>query len=400
MIMKNNSQKITLYVIFLFLCCYFMRLFAFPNMVTVAAGAGICLILLIQQKRIRIDIGICLLTLTMVSYYVIVNGVRGLFFMILYIPLILYVLAEYAVFGIPDHKNNESQLKLLAFALVAGFAVYGILDSYMWYAGYVVPGTRRWQDFWTGEIVPGTQHTAYYLPVLAVFVPAVLYFKEHKIKSIVLIFLTAFFGYSSLATRSRMSVVIFALAACLQAVMFVCLESKKVKELMGRKVTWLTVLGLLAVIAAGVFFVKDTPVVTAFIENLGKGGGIFKNVRFSAQRSALSQLFVYPMGGRQMDLGREFCHNTWLDMANAGGIIPFFAFALFTLYSLWGLICFLVKKNISPETKMIMAGLYVAFFLYLSVEPALDASIHLVTPWIFVNGLIHGTNVRDKKSGR
>lgn len=396
--MKENIQKITFGVVLLFLCCYFMRLFAFPNVLTVAVGAGLCLIMLIQQERIRIDLGICLLALTMVSYYGIVNGVRGMFFMILYIPLVLYMLAEYAVCGIKRDKKFEKKLQLLIFALVAGFAVYGILNSYMWYAGYVVPGTRRWQDFWTGEIVPGTQHTAYYLPVLAMFVPAVVYFKEHKLKSIVLILLTAFFGYSSLATRSRMSVVIFALAACLQAVLFVCMDHKKVKKLVSSKNTWIAAFVLLLGLVVGGFLVKDAPVVVAFIENLGKGGGILNNVRFSAQQSALSQLFLYPMGGRQMELGREFCHNTWLDMANAGGVIPFFAFALYTLYTLYELLRFLFNKQMKAETKMMMTGLYTAFFLYLSVEPALDASIHLVTPWIFVNGLIHGVNVKEKKS--
>lgn len=400
MIMRENLQKLTFGAVILFFCCYFMRLFAFPNILTVAVGAGLCFILLIQQECIRIDLGTCLLAVTMVSYYVIVNGIRGLFFLILYIPLVVYVLTEYAVCGNANRKNYEKNLRMLIFALVAGFAVYGVLNSYMWYAGYVVPGTRRWQDFWTGEIVPGTQHTAYYLPVLALFAPAVLYFKEHKLKSTILILLTAFFAYSSLATRSRMSVVIFVLAACLQVVMFVCLEGKTVKKLLEHKTTWAAAVLVLAGIAAGAYFVKDTPVVTAFIENLGKGGGILNNVRFSAQRSAIGQLFDYPLGGRQMDLGREFCHNTWLDMANAAGVIPFFAFAAYTLYSLFALIRFLLKKNISSEVKLMLTGLYAAFFLYLSVEPALDASIHLVTPWIFICALICGINAKDKKYGR
>ena len=398
--MRENLQKLTFGAVILFFCCYFMRLFAFPNILTVAVGAGLCFVLLIQQECIRIDLGTCLLAITMISYYVIVNGIRGLFFMILYIPLIVYVLTEYAVCGNAYRKNYEKNLRMLMFALVAGFAVYGILNSYMWYAGYVVPGTRRWQDFWTGEIVPGTQHTAYYLPILAMFVPAVLYFKEHKITSTLLIVLTAFFGYSSLATRSRMSVVIFVLAACLQIVLFVWLESKKVQKILNSKTTWAAALVLVAGVVTVVLLVKDTPVVRAFIDNLGKGGGIINNVRFSAQRSAIAQIFDYPMGGRQMNLGREFCHNTWLDMANAAGVIPFFAFVLYTLYSLFSLVLFLLKKNISPEVKIMMTGLYAAFFLYLNVEPALDASIHLVTPWIFVTGMIHGINAREKKSGR
>lgn len=384
--------------VMVFLCCYFMRLFAFPNVLTVIAGAGLCLVMLLQQKRIRIHPGICLLALTMISYYVIVNGVRGLFFTILYIPLVIYVLANATVCGIKDDQAFEKKLRWLMFMLVLGFAVYGGLNSYMYYAGYVVPGTRRWQDFWTGEIVPGTQHTAYYLPVLAMFLPAVMYFKERKLVNVLLILATVFFGYSSLATRSRMSVVIFALVFCLQAVMFAALEREKVHKLISSKKMWAVAAVLFVGLIAGVLLVKDSAVVVSFIENMGKGGGILNNVRFAAQRSALEQLFVYPMGGRQMELGREFCHNTWLDMANAGGLIPFVLFAAYTIFTIYELIRFLRRKTIMPETKIMMAGLYAVFFLYLSVEPALDASIHLVTPWIFVNGLIHGTLENNKNS--
>ena len=92
-------------------------------------------------------------------------------------------------------------------------------------------------------------------------------------------------------------------------------------------------------------YAKDSSIVVAFVENMGKGGGIINNVRFKAQRMALEQLFVYPMGGRQMELGRNYCHNTWLDMANAGGLIPFFSFALHTVYALYEKFCILLRKN-------------------------------------------------------
>ena len=136
--------------------------------------------------------------------------------------------------------------------------------------------------------------------------------------------------------------------------------------------------------------VKDTEIVATFINNMGKGGGIFKNVRFEAQRMALLQLFDYPFGGHQMELGRAFCHNTWLDMANASGVIPFLLFTVYTFYTVYEVARLLLKKSISSETKIIFSGLYLAFFLYMTVEPALDASIHLLTPWIFINGLVHG----------
>lgn len=384
--MKDKAQTITFGIVLVFLFGYFMQAFNMPNVLTVVAGAVLCLVMLIQQKKFRVDAGICLLTLTLVSYYVIVNGVKGLFFPILYISLVVYVLASYSVHMI----EKEKALKLLLFAFVAGYAIHGVLNAYMYYAGYVIPGTRQWQDFWTRAIVPGTQHTAYFLPVLAMFLPAVVYFKKRKWLNAVIIIATAFFGYTSLATKSRMAVVIFALAFCAQALIFIISEREFVKKIVSNKKFWFLCAVMLVVVAIGVYAVKDSAVVVAFIENMGKGGGILNNVRFEAQRMALEQLFDYPMGGRLMDLGRTYCHNTWLDMANAGGIIPFFAFTAYTLYTVYGVVCLLLKKSVSAEWKIVLTGLYVVFFLFLSVEPALDASVHLVTPWIFVNGLIHG----------
>lgn len=384
--MRDKKQTIILNFVLVGLCCYFMQFLNVPNILTVVIGAMLCLTMVIQQKKIRIDVGICLLTLTLASYYVIVNGVRGAFFPILYIPLVIYLLAQYAV----NIDKSEQSMVLLIFAFVIGYAVHGILNAYMYYAGYVIPGTRQWQDFWTGAIVPGTQHTAYFLPVLAMFFPAVAYFKKGKAVNVIIIAATVFFGYTSLVTKSRMSVLIFALTILVQLIIFALNEKEVIKRLIFDKWFWVAVGALLVVIVAGMMIIKDTPVVAAFIENMGKGGGILNNVRFTAQRMALEQLFEYPMGGRLMNLGRMYCHNTWLDMANAGGLIPFSAFTAYTVYTVYEIIRLIVNRFVLPEIKVVLVGLYAAFFLYLSVEPALDASIHLVTPWIFVNGLVHG----------
>ena len=396
--MKNHVQTITFSAILIFLCGYFMQIFNMPNVIVVGIGAILCLIMLLQQKKFRIDAGICLLTITMLSYYVIVNGMRGAFFVVLYIPLILYEMGNYAVCAIKVNRKYNEKLRMLVVAFVLGFAIHGILNAYMYYAGYVIPGTRQWEDFWHRGIVPGTQHTAYFLPVFALAFPAVAYFMKRKWSNLLFLVMTAFFGYTSLATKSRMAVLIFALVCCLQVVIYVITEQDKVKKLIADKRFWIAVGILVIALIGAIFMVKDSAVVVAFIENMSKGGGILNNVRFEAQRLAFEQLFDYPMGGRLMDLGRTYCHNTWLDMANAAGLIPFFAFTGYTIYTAWEMIRLVLSKEIVPEMKMIMAGLYFAFFLYMSVEPALDASIHLVTPWIFVNGLIHGCVSKERKS--
>lgn len=395
--MKNKTQTITLGAIWAFFCLYFMRAFDFPNAFAFVLGAGLCLVMLIQQKRIRIDAGICLLVLTLASYYLIVNGKQGLKYTILYIPLIIYVLANYTVCAVKKDEKSNSKLLWLLLAMIAGYTIHGILNSYMYYAGYVVPGTRRWQDFWSGEIVPGTQHTVYFLPALALFFPAVVNLKEKTWKSILVGVITVFFCFTSLVTRSRMPLLIFAIAVMIQVIVYAFLEKEKVRKILSDKRTWIFA-GIVLILAIVAFFmVKDTAIVAAFINNLGKDGGILNNVRFVAQRQALSQLFDYPMGGRQMEmvLG-NYCHNTWLDMANAAGVIPFFAFTAYTLFTLYELVCFLKKQTVSTEVKLVTVGIYIVFFLYFSVEPALDASIHYLTPWIFLNGIVQGINSKKE----
>lgn len=387
--MENRAQTITFGAICAFLMCYFVKLFNFPNEFIVILGGGLCLACIIWQKKLRIDAGLCLMAITLVSYYLIPNGMRGLFYAILYIPLVIYFVVIYVVIGNQDSKKYEQRLFLLIMMLVIGFTIHGILNSYMYYAGYVVPGTRRWQDFWSNEIVPGTQHSAYFLPALTMFFPAIIYFKKRKILNTVFIAATIFFCYTALVTKSRMQIVVFVLVFFVELVLWVSFEKEKLKKLLSNKIIYILIAGIIVLLLIGFVMVKDTKVIDSFINNMGKGGGILNNVRFEAQKMALTQLFDFPMGGRKMNLGRDYCHNTWLDMANLSGLIPFFAFSAYTVYTAILMIKFLIKGNVSAEIKLIVCGLYVSFLLYMTVESVFDASIHLLTPWIFINAIAY-----------
>lgn len=395
--MRNIKNDYMFGTVWLYFCVYFLNFLNISNTVVLLIGAGLCLMMVVYQKVLRVDIGICLLAITLVSYYVIVNGVQGIKYSILYIPLVIYVLVNYMACSLKKDKDYNQMILCVMLALIVGFTLYGILNSHMYYAGYVVPGTRRWQDFWSHEIVPGTQHTVYFLPMMAMFVPAIVFVKERKWKSVLAAVITIFFCYTSLATRSRMPLLIFMITVFVQGVLYGIIEWKLTKKVLLDKRTWMLIVGLVVVAIIGFIVVKDTAVVSAFISNMGKDGGILNNVRFVAQRQALSQLFDYPMGGRQMDmiLG-NYCHNTWLDMANAAGLIPFFAFTLYTLYTMYELLCIVKKEWISTEVKLITVGMYLSFFLYFCVEPALDASIHYLTPWIFLNGMVHAINSKKE----
>lgn len=388
--MKIKEQPIVFPLILLYLTCYFARLFRLPDLLMLVTGAAFCMILLLDQKKIRVDLGLIFLTVTMFSHCIVKFGWRAIVIMMPYIPVLIYILATYLAAEIRKDTHPEVRLKYILYSLAFGHAVYGILNAYMYFSGSGVEGTRYWVDFWTQEMTPGTQLTVYCMTILAMLFPSLIYFFRGKAVNLAMILLSVFFLYFSLAVRSRTTVLAFGLVFCVQAVLYAVLEKDRLKKTVTKKKAGIFAGCLAAVLLVCVLLLKDSAVVANFIEKFGKDGGILNNVRFIAQREALSQLFDHPMGGNQMNLTLKMTHNTWLDMANATGLIPFFAFTAYTIWTFYELIRFLCKKGIDTEVKLMIAGIYLSFFLYYTVEPALDASIHFMTPWMLVNGLVHG----------
>ena len=387
---KKEKGYILYALILVYLTCYFIQLFGFPDLLMLVLGAIFCLILLLKQKKLRVDLGVCLIAITMFSYCIVVFGIRAIVIMMPYIPVLMYVLSHYLSKEIKVHDKSGIELSKVIYCLVFGHAVHGVLNSYLYFAGYRWEGTRYWMDVWQREIIPGTQLTLYYIPVFAVLFPALIYFTKKKSRNIMVILLSLFFVYASLATRTRTTLLVLALVFFIQGVIFVLLEKEKVMKNVTPKKLGLFFGGIIVLIAVLVFALKDLEIIRIFINNLSKGGGILNNIRFVVQRQALSQIFDYPWGGSQMVLDLKLTHNVWLDLANEAGINPFFAFAGYTLWTLYELIRFVMKKEIATEVKLMMVGIYVAFFLYYTVESAIRATVHFMTPWMLVNGLVHG----------
>lgn len=389
---KVNIEKMSFYIVVLFLICYFMLFFDFPNLLTVIIGAVICLVLLVKQKKFRLDIGTCLLIITISSYFIIRYGIDEAFVMGLpYVGVLMYVLANYLSCEAKTKENSERLLFIIFFAVVLGYTIHGFLNSYMYLAGYRTEARRHWYDFWLNVYLPATEQVIYFLPILSMVFPAIIYFRKNKVLNIFILLSSAFFVYISWISDSRMSIFIFPLVFAAQVVLYIILEWDKVKATIMKRKRLFIAICVCVVVALLLFVVIDNPVMSVLKEKLGRDGGVFGSDRFVAQRLALEQLFVYPMGGSQMDFGRiTYAHNTWLDMANRAGLIPFFAFTAYTFWTIYEMIVWLTKKEISTKRKLMVAGVYGAFFLYYTVERGIDNSMHFMTPWFFINGMVHG----------
>ena len=392
MLNKVNTEKINFCMVIIFLLCYFMLFFDFPNLLTVLIGAVICLVLLIKQKKFRLDIGICLLIITISSYFIIRYGIDEAFIMGLpYVGVLMYVLANYLSCEAKTKENNERLLFIIFFTVVLGYTIHGFLNSYMYLSGYRTEARRHWYDFWLNVYLPATEQVIYFLPILSMVFPAIVYFGKNKVLNIFILLSSAFFVYISWISDSRMSIFIFPLVFAAQVVLYIILEWDKVKATIMKKKRLFIAICVCAVAALLLFVVIDNPVMSVLKEKLGRDGGVFGSDRFVAQRLALEQLFVYPMGGSQMDFGRiSYAHNTWLDMANRAGLIPFLALIAYTFWTIYEMIIWLAKKEISTKRKLMVAGFYGAFFLYYTVERGIDNSMHFMTPWFFINGMVQG----------
>ena len=396
---QKNVQTIFWAAVLLFLCCYFVMLFDFPNRITILLGSIICMMLWYDQKCFRLDLNTILITVTIASYYIILYGTRAFTMSLPYVGILMYVVGNYLSGQVAEKKNYEKFYMVLLFTIILGHSLHGILNAALFLDGQLFEDDIRvWMDIWMQITLPGTQQIVYFLPALAMVFPAIVWFRNRKCINVLMIATAAFFIYISMASQTRTSVLILPLVFAAQCMLYVILEWKRVKEILKHKNTKI-ITGILFVLAVAAFFVlKNHPFVKSFIDIMGRDGGIFNNIRFKLQRSALQQLWLYPMGGDQMDfMGYPYAHNAWLDMANEAGWIPFFSFAAYTIHVIYELICWLFKKKVSTERKMIVVGIFGAFFLYYMVERAFDSSLHFMTPWFFMNGMVHAELSERKK---
>ena len=404
--MRNKVENITFIVVLVFLFGYFLQwldisFLDFHNEFTVVVGGLLCVLLLIRQKKIRIDLETCLIAITLIVYFIMDLGfataIKASYF---YVAMVIYVLTHYIVCEIKKDERHEEKFVLLVAVMALAITIHGLLNAVVFFRDFSdCENVRVWNDFWSGDVIYGTMQVAYFLPAFAVLFPGIVCFRKRKRGNMLILLSTIVFLCVTVLSQTRMPILIFPIIIFVQAVLYAILEKEAVKKYINKR--RLFIFG--SVIMVGTIAVwsvmHSTSVGQAFLGAMSRDGGILNNIRFKVHRRALEQLFIYPMGGNMMDhLEQAHAHNAWLDMADIGGVIPFFAFVIYTFLTIYELIMLLLKKNVSTGTKVLFTGLFVAYFIFFTIEPSLDWSVHFMTPWLFLHGLIHGY-VKEEKRG-
>lgn len=387
---RKIIYKSSFILVTVFIACFFSQLLNFSNKVSILAGTIICMGLAVHNKKIGIDWRQILLCISMIFYTISVNRGISWSLVIVMLPVIFCYMGKSLA---TTDLGNEFIPGVMIAVIVIGYTTHGILNSIIYFKTGFVMG-RAWEDIWSHVILPATQHVIYYLPAMAMFFPAIYCFKKRKFIYTGVLIANIFFVYMSLLTLSRTSIVIMVIVLVEEIVLAYVLNRK---EKIGKLLYYCIAVLAIMVFLFAVLLIK-TDFGQAFLNIMNRNGGILNNIRFKAQIEAVKQLFVYPWGGYHMELaGLEYAHNVWLDMANAAGVIPFFAFCVYTLASIWDLVKMIKDPVVSQEFKYIVSGLYSAFFLYYMVEPALEATVVYLIPWIFLNGMVSGYNIKDNK---
>ena len=387
-----KKEKLPYCCMLLFLFAAFMEAFGFKNrymLVCLVLSIGYCLW---RQKKIILDVRELILFITFFLYAWIAK--KSLLSVTL-LPVLFSYLAKLMVYNMEGLKKKEKLIWYMIGVMVLGLCIHGLLNFGELVREYGFAGSkgiRHWGDFWHPERrVPATQQNFYVLPIVAVLFPAVYFIKKHVKVCAVSILMGVVSLWLSLWTDSRIPLLVFAVVLAWELLLFAGMNRERT-----RIIKWCGILfagAALFLIFAAVAMQQNWFGIqnTHLYQIIMRDGGILNNIRFKAQFEAIKQLFTYPMGGYQMSLGLSSTHNVWLDMANAAGLIPFIGLLTYTGLSLYDIIRLLGLKNVSQKLKYVLSGIYLAFVLYYMVEPALEANVFLLLPWVYVNGMINAS---------
>lgn len=345
------------------------------------------------------DVNALLLVVGMYAHCRVVYAGEVFLYQATFLPLLFYLFGKMFV-AYEKTLGKAARARVVIQVLAVFLCVEGILNAKVWYELWG-EGFRYWKTYWVDQLLPATQHVVWCVPIIAMVFYGGCCLGKKRVIGIGFVVAGLWMVYFSWITKSRAAVMIFGLVLGVNIVLFFWMNRKK-KQI--RRLFW-CLLGVIPVFAilltvaytSNMYGVQD---LFASVE-WSRGGGILNNVRFRAQRLVLSQLFLYPHGGRQMDLaGLNYAHNVWLDMANASGLLPFTLIVLYTILTIKDMVLLIGRNTIPQENKYLLVSVYSAFLLYYFVEPALDANIMYWAIGCLVAGVIRGSLVGTKPSVR
>ena len=318
--------------------------------------------------------------------------------------LILYVIGPWVAYLIGKTyvfiSNRKHSFIILTIILSLGMFLHGLLNIYAYinsehYATYEY--YRISVDFWRNETVNVKSTEMLFVMATGVglgvlFSSTKLCYKIYALATIVIsLAVTAFLA-------NRTLIVVFVIIFAWRWVYWFLNRSvsliKKLLALIGIPII---VFSFIAMIESNLFGLKDffnsLKIIKRFTSDSEGARSNVWSVFFEN-----SNFMKYPWGGKFITEGTEYSylHNTWLDVYNVAGVIPFLLFLILTVVCL---IQFLKHKTIlnrynKAAEATIMQSLMIAVALNMMVEPILESNPYYFIAFLMILGACKGYTKR------
>lgn len=340
----------------------------------ILAGAANKKILLISKNGLLLGFFSCC--------YIVFMPKEQLFSVTTFAVHCLYVVGWVIGSASISRTEEEKQITNYIFAIALGSFSHGFLNfliNIFNYGFYVK--NRALPDIWTGDIWVATAQST----VFVVFVGMLFYFL-FIIKKRLYLKLGAICGtvviilYNLILANRTIFVlltIVFGLSFVSDIVIF---KRKNILKFFMPLVFFLGILmvGYFTNICGIKSFVEGLPLFSR-LENISQSS-VYEDARVKLYTYYIHNMSKYPFGGLNMrHLQSNYGHNIFLDVYDMSGIFPFIILVLFFVSAIYSLIRLIRNRNVGPNIKILLIGVFLALFLQFMIEPILDG-----VPWLFL----------------
>lgn len=372
MLLKNKTIFTGIYFSICVICSAFM-IFEMPSVVFYAPILLFAVFVVekvITNTQMNFDISAFLLFVFIFAFtYFTYTENSGLYYQAyIYIHAFMYY-----VMGINFIKDvpNEEKKKYIELSLIIVsifYIVYVILTMLNYY--FLTDAdlkVRYFYSFWYPEVVKACTAFSVVLSIPVVYGIYALFFSSVPKKILGLIFVSVSLGVN-IYTGTR--TMLYLTPAVFVAVLFLWLIFVKKKYIVA--VASFAAVGLLGILLYFLFVknkeniltvLADKPIYRLFAHS------VFDSRRFDYAFNVINNFSFTYTGGSYFASTFGQAHNVWLNFYDAGGIVPFIVFVLFTVSCAATFIKFIFNRYIDLSVKFLFSMIIGMIIVQFSIEP-------------------------------
>lgn len=280
-----------------------------------------------------------------------------------------------------------AQFRRVVLVVVAGATLHGVLNAVTNISTYGwTMGVRTPPDFWTQEPLTATLQATLFIPLVGFAYYGLGMRQERRLVVALFTSLALFIAVAyNLWTASRTIYMVMLLA-------FLASMLVLPRRLL-RLLKWTAiVLPLVGLYRFDIFGVRTLVESSAFMDRVAAGdtSALSEDPRFERWGYVLDHFWENTAGGLNFRAEIGYAHNLWLDAYDVAGLFALLLLLGFTIGVLVLLVRTLVLRELPIDLKVLVAGLWVAFFAQFMTEPILDGMPTLFAAFCVLCGALEG----------